>query len=291
MRTSSRSSGGRTSRAARAALLAPGLVAIGVSFLVPLAWLARMSLNRTVGSAELQSAVSPQSYVDVLTDEFVWKIAWQTLQLGVLVTVLAIAVSYPIALFLARTRSRLRGLLMALAIAPLLTSSVVRTFGWLTLLSDDGVVNSVLSGLGVTSEPLTLTNNRTGVVIALVEIMMPYAIIAMIAGFGRVSKDLEDAAGSLGAGRLRCFLRITFPLSLPGVLTGALMVFVLTISAFVTPRLMGGGRVFVIATEIFDQATTTLDWPRASALSILLLFLFGVFLVLYQRLFRLVEGR
>ncbi len=211
--------------------------------------------------------------------------------LGLLVTVLTIVVSYPIALFLARTRSRLRGLLMALAIAPLLTSSVVRTFGWLILLSDDGVVNSALRTLGITSEPLVLTNNVTGVVIALVEIMMPYAILAMIAGFGRVSKNLEEAAGSLGAGRLRCFVRITFPLSLPGVFTGALMVFVLTISAFITPRLMGGGRVFVIATEIYDQATTTLDWPRASALSVLLLLLFGVFLVLYQRLFRMVEGK
>ncbi|MFG3715465.1 ABC transporter permease [Micromonospora sp. NPDC047730] len=291
MLTSSRSREGGTRRVAAAALLAPGLVAIGISFLVPLVWLARMSLNRTVGAAELQSAVSSQSYLDVLTDEFVWDIAWQTLRLGVLVTVLVIVVSYPIALFLARTRSRLRGLLLALAIAPLLTSSVVRTFGWLVLLSDDGVVNSALGRLGITSEPLALTNNYTGVVIALVEIMMPYAILAMIAGFGRVSKDLEDAAGSLGAGRMRRFLRVTFPLSLPGVLTGALMVFVLTISAFITPRLMGGGRVFVIATEIFDQATTTLDWPRASALSMLLLLLFGVFLVLFQRVFRIVEGR
>ncbi|WP_433346443.1 ABC transporter permease [Microtetraspora malaysiensis] len=291
MPTSSRSSEGGRRRGAAAALLAPGLLVLGVSFVVPLVWLARMSLNRTVGPAELQPDVSLSSYVDVLTDGFMWEVAWHTLWLGVLVTVLAVAVSYPIALFLARTRSRLRGLLMALAIAPLLTSSVVRTFGWLILLSDDGIVNSALSTLGIIGEPLTLTNNVTGVVIALVEIMMPYAILAMIAGFGRVSKDLEDAAGSLGAGRLRCFVRITFPLSLPGVLTGGLMVFVLTVSAFITPRLMGGGRVFVIATEIYDQATTTLDWPRASALSVLLLLLFGVFLVLYQRLFRMVEGR
>ena len=212
-----------------------------------------------------------------------------SLKLGVLVTVLTVVVAYPVALFLARSTSRFRGLLIALAVAPLLTSQVVRTFGWLVLLGDGGVVNGVLLETGLVGTPLRLANNYTGAVIALVEILMPYAILAMLAGFGRISADLEQAAGSLGANRWKVFRRVTLPLSMPGVLTAALLVFVLTISSFITPSLVGGGRVFVLATEIYTQAKLTLNWPLAAALSMLLLVLFSVLIAAYLRAVRRLE--
>lgn len=118
---------------------------------------------------------------------------------------------------------------------------------------------------------------------------MPYAILAMISGFGRISPTLEEAAASLGANKLQAFLRVTLPLSLPGLFTGFLLVFVLAISSFVTPRLLGGGRVFILATEVYNEATQTLNWPLASALSIILLILFGTLIVAYQNIIKRYE--
>ena len=137
---------------------------------------------------------------------------------------------------------------------------------------------------GLLSGPIRLDNDMPGVIIALVEILMPYAILAMISGFGRLNNSLEEAAGTLGASRFKVFMRVTLPLTLPGVFTGFLLVFVLSISSFVTPRLMGGGRVFILATEVYNEATQTLNWPLASALSVILLILFGLLVAGYQQL-------
>jgi putative spermidine/putrescine transport system permease protein len=265
-------------------LLLPGLLGIGVSFVLPLIWLARMSLNKTGSAGELISTLTFDSYADALGDSFYWGIILNTLELGGLVSIVTVACAYPIALFLTRTTSRWKGLLIALAVVPLMTSSVARTFGWVALLGDRGIVNQTVISLGFTDVPLKLSNNFTGTVIALVEVLMPYAILVMLSGFGRLNSSLEEAAGSLGANKTRAFLRIVFPLTLPGVFIGFLLVFVLSISSFVTPRIMGGGRVFVLATEIYDEATQTLNWPLASALSIILIVIFGVMVMGYQKL-------
>lgn len=279
----------RSARRTAAALLIPGVAALLLTFAAPLVWLVRMSLNRGESSGLIVNTLTLHSYATAVGDSFYWGVIWRTVQLGLLVTVLTVVVSYPIALFLSRTTSRWRGVLVALAIAPLLTSAVVRTYGWMAILADQGVVNGALTSLGLIDTPLRLTNNFTGAVIALVEILMPYAILAMLAGFGRVDAELEHAASSLGANRAKVFWRVTLPLSMPGVITAALLVFVLSISSFVTPRLVGGGRLFVLATEIFNQATMTLNWPLAAALSVMLLVLFGAVIACYQRAVRALE--
>lgn len=273
------------------ALSLPAVLGMLVSFVLPLLWLLRMSFNISDSSGVIQETLSIGSYTKFLRDPYYWKMAWGTLQLGLVVTLFTVLVSYPIALFLIRTTSRFRGLLVALAIAPLLTSSVVRTYGWIVLLGNQGVVNSALQSAGLTDSPIALVNNKIGVYIALVEILMPYMILALLSGFGRYNPDLEHAAASLGANRWQVFWKIVWPLSMPGVLTGALLVFVLTISSFVTPRLVGGGRVFLVATEIYDQATQTLDWPFAAAISFILLILFAAVIVLYQRALRRIEAQ
>lgn len=279
----------RSRRPIALGLLLPGLIGLGITFVLPLLWVVRMSLNESGAAGAIRETVSLGTYSAALTDSFTWQIVLNTLKLGFLVTAITVVVSYPVALFLARTQSRFRGVLVALAVAPLLTSQVVRTYGWLVLLGDEGVVNGVLTQSGIVSNPLQLSNNYTGAVIALVEILMPYAILAMLSGFGRISTDLEQAAGSLGANRAKVFWRVTLPLSMPGVLTAALLVFVLTISSFITPSLVGGGRVFVLATEIYTQAKLTLDWPLAAALSMLLLALFSILIAFYLRAVRRLE--
>jgi putative spermidine/putrescine transport system permease protein len=272
-------------------LLAPAVVALLIGYLLPLIWVIRMALNRGLPGGGIQQTITGDSFGAVLGQSYYWKIALTTVLLGVLVAIVCVVVSYPLALFLVRTTSRFRGLLITLAIAPLLTSSVARTYGWMIVLGNQGLVNNALKWLGVISSPLPISNNFTGVVIALVELFVPYAVLAMLSGFGRLDPQLEQAAASLGAGRLRVFTRVTLPLTLPGVLAGLLLVFVLSISAYVTPQLIGGGRVFVLATEIYNQATNTLEWPVASALSIFLMVIFGVAIVGYQRLQRVADRR
>ncbi|EJJ31414.1 ABC transporter permease [Rhizobium sp. CF142] len=270
-------------------LLLPGLLALFITFLLPLIWLFRASFASSTMSAFGGGDWTVQSYSAVLFDPFYWRVAWNTLLLGFNVAIFAVVLSYPIALFLVRTESRLRGVLTALAVAPLLTSSVVRTYGWMVILGDRGVINSTLQTLSLTDGVVKLTNNSFGATVALIEILMPYAILAMLSGFGRLNAQLEEAAALLGADRFRVFTRIILPLSLPGVLTAALLVFVLAISSFVTPRLMGGGRVFVLGTEVFNEATVTLNWPLAAALSVMLLVLFSSVILLYQRALRALE--
>ena len=153
-----------------------------VSFVLPLIYLFRMSLNTGDSSGVIENTISLDSYAQFLTDGYYWAMAWDTLVLGLVVTFFTILVSYPIALFLVRTESRFKGVLVALAIAPLLTSSVVRTYGWIVLLGNQGVVNQTLLFTGLTDRPLALINNSVGVYISLVEIMMPYMILALLAG-------------------------------------------------------------------------------------------------------------
>ncbi|QYM74695.1 ABC transporter permease [Leucobacter luti] len=271
-------------------LVLPGIIGLFVSFLLPLFVMIRMSLNENGSGGQLIESLTFDSYGFALSDPFYWKVVGNTLLLGLVCGLSAVVLSYPIALFLTKTTSRWKGVLMALAIAPLLTSAVARTFGWMALLGDKGVINESLLSFGLISSPLRLSNNFLGSSIALVEILMPYAILAMISGFGRINSSLEEAAGSLGASKLRVFLRVTLPLSLPGVFTGFLLVFVLAVSSFVTPKLLGGGRVFVLATEVYSEATQTLNWPLASALSVILLVVFGGIVAVYQRLIKRFEG-
>lgn len=278
----------RSSRATMLMLLFPGLFALIATFVLPMIWLARTSFS-TSSMRAFDGGWTLSHYQEALFDPFYWKVATNTLQLGITVSLGAVILSYPIALFLARTTSKWRGVLTALAVAPLLTSAVVRTYGWMVILGDRGVINTTLQSAGLTDGVIRLSNNLLGANIALIEIFMPYAILAMLSGFGRLNPQLEEAAAMLGANRLRVFTRVILPLSLPGILTALLLVFVLAISAFVTPRLMGGGRVFVLGTEIYSEATVTLNWPLAAALAMVLLVLFSSVIVIYQRVLRRIE--
>jgi putative spermidine/putrescine transport system permease protein len=262
----------------RLGLLLPGLAFLAVSFVLPLLWLLRMSLGH-----QNRGGFDVHTYAAVLGDPFYWRMAGNTLLLGAIVAVIAVLLAFPVGLFLGRTTSAWRSLLICLAVAPLLTSTVVRTYGWMVILSDRGLVNGTLRALGLITRPLPLANNVTGAAIAMVEILMPYAILSVLSGLGRVQPAHEEAAAVHGANRLRVFTRVTLPLSLPGILTALLLVFVLAISSFITPLLMGGGRVFVFGTEIYNEATVTLNWPLAATLAMLLLALFAAAIFLYGR--------
>ncbi|WP_254070407.1 ABC transporter permease [Acidisphaera sp. L21] len=257
-------------------LCAPALAALAIAFVWPMLVLLRMSLNVTDESGVLIPAWSLATYKRLIGDSYNWGMSWDSLVLSATAATAAVLLSYPMALFLFRTHSRWRGLLAVVAVAPLLVSGTARVIGWLVILGDHGLINAVLSFFGLPA--VTLINNWAGVRIGLTESVMPYATLALLAGFGRLDPRLEEAASTLGSLPIRTFWRVTLPLTAGAIGAAWLLAFVLSISAFITPHLMGGGRVFVLATEIYDAATQTLDWPAAAALSVytlMLLFVLG----------------
>jgi putative spermidine/putrescine transport system permease protein len=177
-----------------------------------------------------------------------------------------------------------KSVLIVLSISPLLISAVVRTYGWLIILGDNGFIASIVRFFGAVPTPMIF--NRLGMIVGMIEILMPYMILALLAGFGRLDTRLELAAASLGANRFTVVSRIVLPLALPGIMLGCMLTFVLSISAFITPRILGGGRVTLLATEIYDQAVMTLNWPVAAVLSFVSLAVFGVAVTFYTRLVR-----
>lgn len=237
----------------------------------------------------LTGGYSLASYAGFLTDRFSLELLGNSLFLSLLVTFITLCCAYPIALFLHRLPPARRNLLFVITVSPLLVSVVVRTYGWMVILGDQGLVNNLLLSTGLISAPLRLVNGWIGVTVGLVEVLIPYMALSLISGFGRLDAHLEEAAASLGANAWRRFFRVVFPLTMPGVALGCLLCFVLSMSSFITPKLLGGGRVFLLATEIYDLAVIQLEWPRAAATSVVVLLLFGIALACYTRIARRAE--
>ena len=251
-------------------LLAPSLIYLLVLFFVPLGILAAVSVLK-FKSGLIVRELTLEHYVKFLTDPFYLGIMWNTVRVALIVSAVTTLLGYPVAYVLARTRSRWKGLLIALVLAPELSGVVLRTYGWLVILEDRGVINTLLRSWGLIAEPIRLVHNYTGVIIGLTHVLLPFAILALMASIQAIDPTLEQAAMNLGAGRVRTFLRITLPLSAPGVLGAFFLTFSLSASAYATPAILGGKGVEVMATMIYTQLLYILNWPFAAALSVALM--------------------
>jgi putative spermidine/putrescine transport system permease protein len=251
-------------------LLAPSLIYLLVLFFVPLGILAAVSVLK-FKSGLIVRELTLEHYVKFLTDPFYLGIMWNTVRVALIVSAVTTLLGYPVAYVLARTRSRWKGLLIALVLAPELSGVVLRTYGWLVILEDRGVINTLLRSWGLIAEPIRLVHNYTGVIIGLTHVLLPFAILALMASIQAIDPTLEQAAMNLGAGRVRTFLRITLPLSAPGVLGAFFLTFSLSASAYATPAILGGKGVEVMATMIYTQLLYILNWPFAAALSVVLM--------------------
>jgi putative spermidine/putrescine transport system permease protein len=258
-------------------------------FAAPIVDLVELSFHAMTGPAQVGATFTLSNYQAFVTDPFFLEMLLRTCWLGLLVTLGCLAVGYPVAYYLARTSSRWRGMALFLVISPLLVSAIVRNIGWFPLLSESGLVNWVLLKTGIVGTPLPLINNFTGVIIGLVHALLPFMILTLATVIQRIDADLEEAAANLGAGPLETFWRVLLPLSLPGVVSGSLLVFTMAISAYTTPAILGGNRVLVMATYIAQQFRTVLNYPAGGTAAALLL-VFAALLTLLALQVRTKEG-
>ena len=255
-------------------------------FLAPLGLLAAVSLF-----ADRQlTALGIDQYAKFLGDPFNWRVLGDTILLGLQVTATTLVFGYPLAWLYQRVSRRLQTVLILIVILPLLTSVVVRTFAWIVILGRQGIVNSVLLELGLIDSPITLLYSHFGVVLALAQVQMPLMVLPLITSLGKLDPNLADASAALGAGAWRTFLRVILPLTLPGIVAGAMLTFGAAVTAFITQSLIGGGRLLYMPLYIYQQALTLQNWPFAAAVSIIFMLAVLLFVVLFNRLGQLSRG-
>lgn len=229
--------------------------------------------------ASLTDAKAPglslAQYAKVLLDQYHWDVLLVTFRIAGLTTLLCILLGYPLAWYLVRTvgPAALRRLCVILLILPLFTSNIVRSFGWMVLLGRNGLVNDALVAAGLLERPMRFLGTELAILIGLVYILLPLVVIALGNALAEIDENLEHASADLGGGPLATFVHVTFPLCLPGLVAGAIMVFTLAVSAYVTPALLSGGRITVFPMLIFQQYSSVFDFNYGGALSITLLVL------------------
>lgn len=238
---------------------------------VPIALTGMLSFNVFDAMSGTQNSYTLASYLEVLSDSFYYELFARTALMSLGVTAVCIAIGVPETLILSRMRPAWQGGFFVVILGPLLISVVVRTLGWSLLLGREGFINSALMALGLIDQPLQLMFTLTGVVIALTHVMMPFMVISVWSTLQKVDGQIAHAARSLGAGPVTTFRRVVLPQLMPGILSGGIIVFTLSASAFATPAMIGGRGVKVVTTAIYDEFLSTMNWPLGASIAVLLL--------------------
>lgn len=229
-----------------------------------------------------------ENYHQVITDSYYQAVFLRTFAMAGLVTLISVLIGVPQAYVLSLMSERMRAVTFVIVLGPLLISVVVRTLGWAVLLGNEGLINKALMGLGLIESPIKLMYTFTGMVIAMVHVLVPLMVMAVWASLQKLDTATIYAAESLGASMPRIMIRVVFPQLIPGILSGSLIVFSLAASSFATPSIIGGRRLKVVSTAIYDEFLATLNWPLGAALSVILLI---IVLVLSVGLNRWIERR
>ncbi|MFC4564110.1 ABC transporter permease [Nocardiopsis mangrovi] len=252
----------------------PAVVFLAAFFLVPLVRVLSLSLHPVDAAGNPLPEYSLVQYQRVFTEAFFSDALVRSLLTALLVTVVCVVLGYPAAYALARARPGvLRTLMFVIVLSPLLTSVVVRSYGWVVLLSANGVVNRFLTSTGLLERPAPLLTSYAAVAISVTHVLLPFAIIPLTTALGGIDPDLRRASHSLGAGAVRTFGRVTLPLSVPGIATAAMIVFPLAMGIYITPLLVGGANQPLAGLRVYSQITSVYDYPVAAALSLTLLVL------------------
>lgn len=270
---------------AASAFLAPPGIWVGFFFVLPMVTIVLMSFWRVV-DYDIVVDFTLSNYEKLFRPLYL-DVFWRTIKVSVMVTVISLLVGYPVAYYLARKTRRFRLTLLVLVIMPLWTSYLVRTYAWMLILGTKGAANQALQAVGLTSEPITwLLYSDFAVTLALVHIYVPYLILPLYGVLEKLDPSLFEAAKDLGGGRWRTFLHVTLPLSLPGVATGCLFVFIPAMGSFVTPELLGGTRSILIGSIVAQQFGVAFEYPLGSAMALAIMAIILVVAVFLLRLGR-----
>ncbi|WP_409342115.1 ABC transporter permease [Paenibacillus sp. MBLB4367] len=244
-------------------LVLPGALFLTVFMVIPIAMII-LSTFQNDGSFSLAG------YGSFFTDSYTLGILWTTMKISLISTVICILLGYPTAYYISRTKVSRRGIYLALAIFPLLTSAIVRSFSWMVTLGKTGLINNLLLDLHIIDKPLQILYTETSIIIGMVHLFLPLMIISLIGVMENIDGDLVKAAASLGASRFKSFVKVILPLSIPGLLVGSTLVLVGSLTAYATPQLLGGKKR-VLATLLFQNTMTLNDWKAASIIATIMI--------------------
>ncbi len=257
----------RLERLGLLALVAPALLLIGITMLAPVAWLFTLSLLSDTGQWSLEH------YQRMWEQPSYGRTFVTTFQVSLLTTGICALIGYPLAYCLSELPRRAANLCMVAVLLPLWTSLLVRTYAWLVLLQRKGIVNGWGIAMGWWDEPLALVHNLTGTLIGTVHVMLPFLVLPLYSAMRAIDRDYLKAAANLGASPTRAFWMVFFPLSLQGLTSGAVIVFILCLGFYITPAVLGGGKVIMVSSRIANDIEVFFNWGAASALGVVLLVL------------------
>jgi putative spermidine/putrescine transport system permease protein len=263
----------------------PALLLFAAIVIVPLGMTVLLSFHDWGQYKGIEPVLILKNWREVLTDSYFLEMFWRTFRIALLVTLLTALFGAPEAYILNRMKSPWRGIFLLVILGPLLISVVARTLGWALLFGgNSGLLNKALISMGLISAPLPFMFTETGMVVALAHVLMPYMVLAVWAALQRLDPQVENAAVALGAGPVTVLRRIVLPQVMPGILSGAIIVFALAASAFATPAIIGGRRLKVASTLAYDEFLNTLNWPLGAAVAVLLLLVLVLIVIGASRL-------
>lgn len=262
-------------------LATPATLAVVAIVIIPVGWLFYLSFVGGDGQFSLEH------YAKMLKYKSYARTFITTFEVSILTTLICILIGYPLAYFLAMLPVRLAGFFMLAVLLPFWTSLLVRTYAWLVLLQKQGLLNEFAISIGLWETPVKLVHNLTGTLIGMAHIMLPFLVLPLYGSMRKINRDLMQAASNLGATPAQAFWQVYFPLSLSGMVAGSLIVFVLCLGFYVTPAVLGGGRVVMVSTQITAILENQYDWGAASALGVVLLVATLVILFAATRLLKL----
>ena len=271
-------------RAGLLSLVSPALLLVTVIMVLPVGWLFYLSLLSDAGHFSLEH------YRRMWEQPSYARTFWVTFEVSALTTGICILLGYPLAYFLSELPKRAANLCMIAVLLPLWTSLLVRTYAWLVLLQRRGLINSWGMELGLWNEPLELVHNLTGTLIGTVHVMLPFMVLPLYAAMRGINRDYLKAAANLGASPTRAFWQVFFPLSVTGLATGSMMVFILCLGFYITPAVLGGGKVIMVSSRIANDIEIFFNWGAASALGVVLLLLTLLLILAASRLVKLEDA-
>ncbi|MDR1655499.1 MAG: ABC transporter permease [Treponema sp.] len=254
-------------------LLIPASLITSLIFFMPLLVFLRYSFNYNVPGKFMEAAFSLENYRRFFADSYYLGILQRTISTALIATLLTLALAFPVAYYMSRAGVRIKSLMVILLVFPMMTGGVIRSMGWIGLLSEAGLINRIFLGIGLINMPLKMLYTDWAVIIVIATIEIPMMTITLEAVLESIHPDIEAAARNLGANTLRIFRKITLPLAMPGILAGTLLVFVQSMNTYTTSRMIGGPRLPMMAPALYSELTDGLNWPFSAAIAMILLIL------------------